>query len=748
VRLTQLAVGIVTAVALVLTPFTPFSGAGSVAQAQTPDPPGRVGRLSYMSGQVSFAPGGVDDWAPAVLNYPLTTGAALWTDTQARAELHIGSTAVRMDEYTELDILNLDDQAVQLRLPQGTMEVSLFQLAAADRFEVATPTASVTLVRPGRYRFQVDDSGLRLTVWSGQADVATSTHAFTVPAVQTVLIVDGGTGGGYQIVRTPALDEFDSWVLARDREDARARQLAAQYAPPLMTGIEDLAAYGTWRTVGGYGWGWFPRVQRDWAPYRYGRWVWVSPWGWTWIDSSPWGFAPFHYGRWILIGGMWAWIPGPIHARPVFAPALVVFFVIGGIMGWFPLAPYDVFVPPYPVSPGYFQTINVTVININIYNIRTVNVTRFNYAYRHNRNVVTVIPRDRFAGSPVIGASSLLPQPGQRELIQARVLGASPVQPDLASVLGHSRRVAAPTPPRSVEQRPVVVRERPPLVTPPKIAGAELARRVIPVKPATDKPRNAAPSPSTPKPGNSSAGPVQQPGVSPPRPAPQPGVAAPRPVPQPPQVAPAPQGPQNRPNPAAPGNPGKPFSCNPRSPIYDPQRCESQTPQRRLEQPPAPPRPVQPAAQPQPAQPNAPQPGVAAPRPAPQPPQTAPAPQGPQNRANPNAPGKPFSCDPRSPIYDAQRCPSQAPQRRLEQPPAPPRPVQPAPPQPQPAQPGAPRPGVGTPRPALQPPQTAPAPQAPQNRPSPNAPKAKKVSCDPRSPDYDPRQCPPPAPKR
>jgi hypothetical protein len=586
-----------------------------------------------------------------------------------------------MDEYTELDILNLDDQAVQLRVPQGTVEVSLVQLTAGDRFEVATPAASVALVQPGRYRFQVDDSGLRLTVRAGQAEVATSSYAFVVPAVQTVLIVDSSSGGGYQVIRTPQLDEFGSWCLARDREDARALQLASQYAPPMMTGVGDLAVYGTWRTVQGYGWSWFPRVHSNWAPYRDGRWVWVSPWGWTWIDNARWGFAPFHYGRWVLIGGLWAWIPGPIHVRPVFAPALVVFLVIGGTVGWFPLAPQEVFVPAYPVSPRYFQTINVTVINITIYNIRTVNVTNINYVYRHNRKAGTFVPRDGFVGAKPVG-SGWVPRPVEREFSRARVYAASPVQPDLGSVLGRSKqRAATPTPPRDVERRFVVVRATPPAVTPPKIVGGELSRRFTPVKPAVAKrPNGAAPPASQPgistpspaqQPGTPTPGPGQQPGVTTPRAPQQPGFAPSRPAPQPPATAPAPQGPQqNRPTPAVPGNPNKPFSCNPRSPIYDPQRCPPQAPQQHPGQPPAQPgapqpRTMQPAAPPQPAQPGTPQPGFGGPRPAPQPPQVSPAPQGPQNHANQNAAkgkqDKKVSCDPRSPDYDPRQCPPPAP---------------------------------------------------------------------------------------
>ena len=60
------------------------------------DPPGRVARLNYMEGSVSFQPGGENDWVTAVLNRPLVTGDNLWADEDSRAEVHIGSTALRL----------------------------------------------------------------------------------------------------------------------------------------------------------------------------------------------------------------------------------------------------------------------------------------------------------------------------------------------------------------------------------------------------------------------------------------------------------------------------------------------------------------------------------------------------------------------------------------------------------------------------------------------------------------------------
>src|SRR5438045_9334461 len=70
---------------------------GATAAAQDEDdPPGRVARMNFSQGSVSFQPGGEGDWGSAVPNRPLTRGYTLWTDRNSRAELHIGSPSVRL----------------------------------------------------------------------------------------------------------------------------------------------------------------------------------------------------------------------------------------------------------------------------------------------------------------------------------------------------------------------------------------------------------------------------------------------------------------------------------------------------------------------------------------------------------------------------------------------------------------------------------------------------------------------------
>jgi hypothetical protein len=66
------------------------------AAADSYDPPARVARLSYSRGSVSFQPAGDSEWVDAVLNLPIVTGDNLWAGENSRAEVRIGSKAIRL----------------------------------------------------------------------------------------------------------------------------------------------------------------------------------------------------------------------------------------------------------------------------------------------------------------------------------------------------------------------------------------------------------------------------------------------------------------------------------------------------------------------------------------------------------------------------------------------------------------------------------------------------------------------------
>ena len=458
------------------TAFALITAAAAIAQGG--DPPSRVARLNYMTGPVSFRPGSVEDWAAAMPNYPLTTGDHLWTDAGGRTELHIGSTAIRMDSQTALGIVNLDDRIAQLSLTGGALNVHIRAMRPDEAFEVDTPNVAV-LLHAGDYRINVD--GERNITWvtprEGQADVSGGGANFPVRAPQSAQI-SGQEPVSQQMGMAAPPDPFDSWSMERERRELS--QVSARYVPRDMIGYEDLDAYGTWRNVPPYGMVWVANsMAPGWAPYHNGHWAWVEPWGWTWIDDAPWGFAPFHYGRWAFAGGMWVWVPGRIVAgvRPMYAPALVAFvggprFGVGiavggggGMAAWFALGPGEVYRPAYHVSDVYVTNINVVhVTNVTV--INQVNVNNVHYMNQGVPGAVTAVPHDAFVGGRPVHEAAV--RMDEREMANAPVMGSTAgFAPRRESVLAGAGR--ANVPPARFAERPVVMKSPAP---PPPVSFA------------------------------------------------------------------------------------------------------------------------------------------------------------------------------------------------------------------------------------------------------------------------------------
>jgi hypothetical protein len=487
--------------------------------AQT-DPSGRVGRLNYINGPVSFQPAGVTDWVDADVNRPLTTGDQVWVGDGGRAEIHVGSTALRLDSNTAFRFLNLDDQTIQIQLSQGTLTVRARNLAQYQNLEIDTPSLAFTVLRPGEYRIGADPDSQTTTVTArdGDGEVTGGGQTFPVHARQQAIVV-GGDQITYNLVSAPGADGWDQWNSSRDRREDES--LSARYVSREVDGYEDLDQYGSWASQPGYGQIWMPTtVAVGWAPYHDGHWAWIAPWGWTWVDDAPWGFAPYHYGRWASFGGRWGWVPGPYGVTPLYAPALVgwigggrggsgfnMSFAFGNAaaVGWFPLGPREPYFPAYNVSSGYFgrvnnsnTVINSTTIN-NYYNgSRNPNGRAFKnirYANRNVQNAVTAVPQDRFANGQRVAESARAVSGAQ--LGTARLAAAPEIAPQHASVLGPRAGEAsrAPRPPASVLSRPVVARTAPPPASVPfERQQAELNRdpgRPLPQAAAQQMGRNA-----------------------------------------------------------------------------------------------------------------------------------------------------------------------------------------------------------------------------------------------------------------
>jgi hypothetical protein len=375
------------------------------AMAQS-DPPARVGRLAYIENQVDFRVDRNEQAGPATLNWPVSSGAVLETGQRGRAEVWIGSTAYRLADDSQVEFPVVDDARVDVRVDGGSLAVSILDRDQVNDVVVTTPDGNIRFQTPGRYRIDVFADHSELKVQAGRATFDDGQRLTPVAAGQKV---SRWSDGNAELDADRSHDAFDRWVA--NRENATLAGPARRLVSPHMTGYQDLDAYGDWQTAPDYGSVWYPRaVADDWAPYRYGRWAWVAPWGWTWVDQAPWGFAPFHYGRWAIIQGRWGWIPGRIVPRPVYAPALVAWIGNPGwsvgfrsgaapAVGWFPLAPREVYVPAHHYSPNYVRQSNVAYVR---------DVTVIDRAARGG-------PQARFANHDVPRAVTVVPANMVRE---------------------------------------------------------------------------------------------------------------------------------------------------------------------------------------------------------------------------------------------------------------------------------------------------------------------------------------------
>ncbi|MEO5934413.1 MAG: DUF6600 domain-containing protein, partial [Duganella sp.] len=359
------------------------------------DPPAVVGRISAVQGQVTLVGGDDADGEPvaASLNWPVTGANHINTASGARTEFRVGSTAVRVDGDSDLEITDMDEDLLRLRLNYGSVSIRVRSPELLRDFELTTPQARVTLLEPGLVRVDVErvaDTS-QVSVQGGSARVEGAGSSVVVGSGRSVDVSGADVRTG--VARR---DGFDAWADERDRQSEAV--VTSRYVATGITGYEELDRNGSWTESVEYGPLWAPRnVAVDWAPYRDGRWTWLAPWGWTWVDNAPWGYAPSHYGRWVMVNRRWCWAPGRPAGRPVWAPALVGWVGGDGFthqhrgpgLGWFPLSPRERYVPNYRVSNNYEARMTWN------YNGKPY---RPHGGTPDRRDGVTMLPREQFEG--------------------------------------------------------------------------------------------------------------------------------------------------------------------------------------------------------------------------------------------------------------------------------------------------------------------------------------------------------------
>ena len=487
----------------------------TVAGAAEGDPPGRVAHVNLLEGSGALQTAGTDGWSADMLNRPLTGGDRIWIDERSRAEMHIGSTALRLGARTAVQILAVDDHHVQLAMTAGSLSVRIRDLEAEDRFDIQTPAGDIALVQPGGYRLDVDDQDSRayLAVWSGRAEVSGPSSTSRVRDDESAELV-AGSDPAIETATAGNTDNLDLWAEERDRREDQSN--AADYVSREVVGYQDLDGYGEWVSEPSYGMVWVPVVVAGWAPYRYGYWNWINPWGWTWIAREPWGFAPCHYGRWVHARHGWSWVPGERDGHPpVYAPALVAWRgdrypkhdsgpARTPQVGWVPLGFNEIYDPPFRASRDYLRASNLSNTHLGRGELERFIDDRQRGGAR--------VPERRYVNDTVPGAYTAVPREVFTSAISngPRPVAAEPNRPPQATVHPYALgRVASTDRPvtRAMVAAPVVrtdsvrvaegarapvavtVQQRPD--RPPAHALPELSAVVVRTAPA---PRAAAPA--------------------------------------------------------------------------------------------------------------------------------------------------------------------------------------------------------------------------------------------------------------
>jgi len=310
--------------------------------ASEEDDPTSLSYISYLERYATIQPATSDDSIEAVTNTPLVIGDRVDTAREARMEIILADGSILwLDQYTTVSldavaysrdvgsdrtVLYLVDGKIMMQVPE--------HILTTEPLRIDSSGATVYINQPGIYRIEVLFSGgLRVEVWEGLAEAATTAGGVLVQPSTAAEIRDGSVSGV-----EPHLtwgDDFARWVEQRrlGYESESSQYVGERHARESAI----LDNYGTWVYVdASQSWAWQPAVSADWRPYTAGRWYWTST-GWSWVSYEPWGWLPYHYGSWSYAAGYgWVWGWGS-----VWSPAWVSWCWWPGYVSWCPWGYYN-----------------------------------------------------------------------------------------------------------------------------------------------------------------------------------------------------------------------------------------------------------------------------------------------------------------------------------------------------------------------------------------------------------------------
>jgi ferric-dicitrate binding protein FerR (iron transport regulator) len=320
----------------------------------------RVVRLSYVSGRVMVKRPGLAEEEPAMVNVPIQEGFELSTSQGSYAEVEFenGSTA-RLGELSKLLFhqLALDADGNKLNgmsfergyatfhfmpehnLPPAAKRDGTIHLRRtySDVYRVKIADATVTADGKCEFRTDLEEDRLRVEVFNGSVDVATSTLSSKLGEGKVLEHKSGGTELAFNTRRGIVKDTWDQWTEARDKQVQLTEKDEPVHPIGPRYGWSELDTFGEWIALPGGRFGWSPYARAGWSPYTHGPWEWYPGLGWTWISGEPWGWLPYHCGLWDFDPSFgWYWMD-PMFGCGLWGASLVNWYAGPGWIGWAPM---------------------------------------------------------------------------------------------------------------------------------------------------------------------------------------------------------------------------------------------------------------------------------------------------------------------------------------------------------------------------------------------------------------------------
>ena len=280
----------------------------------------RIVRLSYVDGKVQIEKASGQGLERAILNAPIVEGSRILTGNDGLAEVEFeDNSTVRLGEasevrFSQLLINDAGDKVNEVELLRGTMYFDArSDKHAIDRVLAAGRT--VVVRHDSQIRFMMLGDQAQIAVLSGEAEFENNGQIARIKRNDTVTLDSTNPAG---MVMAKGVDSLplDKWSNER-----AAYQNAYSYnntgvGTKSMSGFgySDLAYYGGFMTLPGYGMVWQPYGASSWIgwdPYMSGAWAYAPGFGYAWASAYPWGWMPYHYGSWAYLASTgWFWYPG------------------------------------------------------------------------------------------------------------------------------------------------------------------------------------------------------------------------------------------------------------------------------------------------------------------------------------------------------------------------------------------------------------------------------------------------------